>query len=151
LINSSSLPVLDGALESSKGLAKGLFLLLTTESEDQLDRREDARETGEASGESSSRYRRARAFEGGRSSSAESAAVGWLLYSERFEGECRSGFGCEYWLEVSERVVDVVLFAGEEKSVRILRRPELRRTCGVGWRGAGGMGDDLWKGLFEPI
>lgn len=60
LINSSVLPVGEGALESSNGLAKGPPCLTLSDSELQLERREELERgdaTGDATGDSTSRYR----------------------------------------------------------------------------------------------
>lgn len=75
VFRSSSLPALDGALESSKGEAKGPIResRLPADSESQLERRDDIAE-GDRIGDSSSRnLRELFDFFGGSSSSAESA------------------------------------------------------------------------------
>ncbi len=70
---SSSLPALDGALESSKGLAT-YRLSLPPPSELQLVRRDgNAEGSGDLAGESSSRNLCVLERDGGRSSSADSA------------------------------------------------------------------------------
>jgi hypothetical protein len=88
LIKSSTLPDLDGALESSKGLANGPPLQLVKEPEDQLDRRDEVRDSGDASGVSSSLYRRGRGLLGGGSSrSVEPAPLLSSVHSDRCEGD----------------------------------------------------------------
>lgn len=81
VFRSSSLPVRDGALESSNGDANGPYLesRLAPDSELQLVRR-DERPEGDRKGDSSL-YGRVRDFLGGRSSSADSATPAFL-YSE---------------------------------------------------------------------
>jgi hypothetical protein len=87
LMYSSSLPALDGALESSKGDANGpnLLLRLPAESELQLDLREDVAEMGDVTGESSSWNLLCFDFFGGNNSSADSPGC-WYSNGLEYEG-----------------------------------------------------------------
>lgn len=135
VLRSSSLPARDGALESSKGEAKGPYLesRLATESESQLDLRDTA-EAGD-----SSRKARVLDFFGGRRCSAD-AATASFLYNEGTDGDRRPGLagegavpgrmGCvneraEFWRAVLGRCAE------EEVSSTMSEVPELRRMCGL--------------------
>ena len=126
LINSSVLPVRDGALESSNGLAKGPALLIAIDSEDQLERLENVGEcgdVGEANGESSSRYFPGRDLEfGGSNRSVDSTACPSLLQNDRCDAVDCKGLRGEYGC-VSERPV-----VSGEVSMRMLSGPELSCT-----------------------
>lgn len=83
---SSSLPALEGALESSKGFTP--YILLSRPSELQLVLLDEP-STGEPGTESSSRKRCVLDLDGGSREVADSA--GPLLYSRCSEGFCRIG------------------------------------------------------------
>lgn len=140
---SSSLPALDGALESSKGDTKGPCLLsrLPAESELQLDLLDDA-DKGECTGDGdSSRNRLGRVLEGGSSSSADSPGRAcWYI--------CILG-GCARLGRLAEVDVNGRADGEFEESLimlRMLSTPELRRMCGGFLIGGGELsGEDMAK------
>ena len=145
VFRSSSLPALDGALESSKGEANGPLDV----SELQLVRRDDIAD-GDRSGDSS-RYGLVFSFFGGSSISADSATPAFL-YNEGTVGDRRLGLwgavvgrmGCVN--ERAELVLAVLgrTAGGELSSVRASWVPELRRMCGGPFpRGDCGVSDDM--------
>lgn len=150
VFKSSSLPIREGALESSNGDAKGPYLesrlvRLAADSELQLVRLEDKADA-ERRGDSS-RKARTRVFFGGNSSSADSATPAFSYSDEVEAGERRpcampAAAICEGGM--SERG----LFERDElgrcasELVKASCVPEFRRICG----GAFPRGDAMWAG-----
>lgn len=146
VLRSSSLPALEGALESSKGDAKGPLDV----SELQLVRREDMPE-GERMGDSS-RYGRVLSFRGGRSISADSATPAFAYNdgtvgdrTEALWGAVVGRMGCVNDRAEFVRAVLGRTAGGELSSVCGSCVPELRRRCGAP-RGDCGVSDDMAGG-----
>ena len=157
---SSSLPALEGALESSKGEAKGPYLLSLLPSEVQLVLRDEKPASlGDLTGDKSSRnLLEGLDLVGGNSKSLDSAGA-LEVYGLLGEGAVPGLWSCCATRDLADGCLAVPGLCCRSSIVLMLLRPELSRRRGVSLVGGEfeELGDDMrrgkersLKGLFCP-